>query len=105
MKYTKKHVDTSLFFDDGKGYTTYYKDGVEIACKADGEPIRWIYRDDPVVITRSQAYRYWIKHFPTRRCFEPPELLAYATIHLDNVDSDMVDGVWFDGLECCLHYR
>lgn len=103
MKYTKKRVDVS-FFLDGKGYTTYYKDGVEIAHKTDGEPIRWIRRSDPVVITRSQAYRYWFKHFPRRCCFDLPELLAYATIHLDNVDTDMVDGVWFDGHECCLHY-
>lgn len=103
MKYTKKHVDRSLFLG-GKGYTTYYKDGVEIAHKTDGEPIRWIRRSDPVVITRSQAYRYWIKHFPNRRSFELPELLAYAVLNLDSVFDSEVDGVWFDGLECCLHY-
>lgn len=101
MKYTKKCTDSKLFGP----CTTYYKDGVEIARKGYGKPLQWVRPyTEPVVISRSQAYRYWRKYFPRRRCFDLPEVLAYATIRLDNVNPDMVDGVWFDGKECHLHY-
>ena len=73
---------TSGLFAD---YVTYYKNDEQIARKRidrDGS-IKWDYtfprKRNYIMITRSQAFHYWEKHFPNTYCWELPELLERAT--------------------------
>lgn len=95
--YTKR--DISLFCK----HITYYKDGVRIAER--GEDNRLVLVPEyhaPVAMTRSQAFRYWIKHFPRRTFWELPPLMEAATCLDPHEEADLCyyqtkDGEVFKG--------
>ena len=63
-------------FDDG--CAMYYKDGRCIGMKVDGEILLYSKPSSTVDISRAQAYRYWVKHFPDRPYYTLPLVLALA---------------------------
>lgn len=84
MAYTKEH---SRFFS---GHTLYYKDGVLIARRNDDEPIRLLHEPPtPIEITRSQAFRYWGRHWSGKHYLCLPEVLQEA-IDLDPHDTEVL---------------
>ena len=77
--YTKQNA----FF----GIVNYYRDGVHIGYRRFDGPLQLSNRrryelrssGNPCELTRAQGYRYWLKHFPGRCCFDLPPLLLEAT--------------------------
>lgn len=69
------------------GTVNYYRDGKHIGYRRFNGPLqlsncrRYELRGSgsPSELTRAQGYRYWIKHFPGRCCFDLPSLLLEAT--------------------------
>lgn len=84
MKYTKKQY--TLFIRN----TIYYKDGIEIARRGEDGILRLKkeYRE-PVAMTRSQAYRYWGKHFPQKHYMSLPPLMSIATDIQPNEEAEV----------------
>ena len=88
--YSKKHC--SLFHN----HTVFYKNGIVFA---------WHYEDgswnlasstsNPVSMTRSQGFRYWEKHFPSRPCWLLPALIEAAVAIPPEIESDVC--VYEDG--------
>lgn len=74
--YTK--ASYSLFIKN----TVFFKNGKAIADR--GEDGKIILRPDttcgPVIMTRSQAYRYWSKHFPTLPYYMLPKPMSDAVM-------------------------
>lgn len=73
--YTKE--ENTLFIR----HTVYFKNGRRIAEKDENGKIHLVSNEyrAPVAMTRSQAYRYWMKHFPKKHCRSLPLLMSIAT--------------------------
>ena len=73
--YTKRTF-SALF--SASPITVFYKDGVEIARKANGVLRLIPTYHAPIELTRAKGYRYWGKHFADRACYNLPQALQEA---------------------------
>jgi len=89
--YIIEENDYSMFNPAWGKMRVYWKNGRVIARSGDEEGLKFesgLPCKAPVVMTRSQGYRYWEKHFPNRICYDLPELVAAAVDLYD--DSEVV---------------
>ena len=88
--YVIEENDYSIFNSAWGKMRVYYKNGRAIA-RSDEKGLKFescLPFKAPIVMTRSQGYRYWEKHFPNRVCYDLPELVAAAVDLYD--DSEVV---------------
>ena len=88
--YRIEENDYSIFNPMWGKMRIYYKNG-RIIARSDAEGLRFesgLPSKAPVVMTRSQGYRYWEKHFPNRVCYDLPALIEAAVDLYD--DSEVV---------------
>ena len=71
-----KRVISSLF--STSPITVFYKNGVEVARKANGILRLVPTYHAPVELTRAKGYKYWGKHFADRACYGLPLVLQEA---------------------------
>ncbi len=83
--YEKKSY--SLF----KKHTTFYKDGHLHAWHEEDGSWQFVHPGKaPVTMTRSQGFRYWLKHFPDRPCWMLPPLIAAAVDISPEIESEVL---------------
>lgn len=78
-------------FNPAWGKMRVYRKNGRVIARSDEEGLRFesgLPFKTPVVMTRSQGYRYWERHFPNRICYDLPELVAAAVDLYD--DSEVV---------------
>lgn len=78
-------------FNPAWGKMRVYRKNGRIIARSDEEGLRFesgLPFKTPIVMTRSQGYRYWERYFPNRICYDLPELVAAAVDLYD--DSEVV---------------
>jgi hypothetical protein len=88
--YIIEENDYSIFNPSWGKMLIYRKNGRVIA-RSDEEGLKFesgLPLKIPVIMTRSQGYRYWEKHFPNRICYSLPALIEAAVDLYD--DSEVV---------------
>ena len=78
--YTKEIYPAGIF--SSVSYTVFRKDGHGIIAerRENEKEFHWTERDEKtILITRTQAFRYWRKYFPGIRSCDLPRLLKEAT--------------------------
>ena len=98
--YVIEENDYSIFNPTWGKMRVYWKNGRVIA-RSDKGRLKFesgLPFKTPVVMTRSQGYRYWEKHFPNRICYSLPRLIEAAVDLYD--DSEVVYQIDKSGEPC-----